>query len=101
MVSETRPRFMNWCVSLVKETVVGQIAPVREGAGGYADWLMLEVLYIKVKRGETHRSAISVLRHIPRIHDILDLYPHKERRILSIRRRQCFRPPTGEMPADI
>jgi hypothetical protein len=39
-------RFINRCVSLAKETVVGRPAPaVQKGAGGYADWVMLSILW--------------------------------------------------------
>jgi len=67
-------RFMSRCVSLAKETVVGRPAPaVRKGAGGYADWVVLATLCFKEQRGETYRSVVSVLQHMPRVCDILDL----------------------------
>ena len=38
-------RFVNRCVNLAKETVVGWAAPaVQKGAGCYADWVMLTIL---------------------------------------------------------
>lgn len=67
-------RFVNRCVSLAKETVVGRPAPpVRKGAGGFADWVMLTILCLKEQRGETYRSVIQLLRHIPRVRNSLDL----------------------------
>jgi IS5 family transposase len=67
-------RFVERCVRLAKETVVGRPAPaVRKGAGGYADWVMLAILCLKERRSETYRSVIALLRVTPRIRDHLDL----------------------------
>ena len=38
-------RFVNRCVRLAKETVVGRAAlATQKGAGAYADWVMLTIL---------------------------------------------------------
>jgi len=67
-------RFVNRCVSLAKETVVGRPAPaVQKGAGGYADWVMLTILCLKEQKGETYRSIIGLLQHMPRVRESLDL----------------------------
>lgn len=67
-------RFVEQCVTLAKETVVGRPAPaVRKGAGGYADWVMLTILCFKERRGETFRSVIGTLEHMPRVREKLDL----------------------------
>jgi hypothetical protein len=58
----------------LKESVVGWTAPaVRKRAGGFADWVMLAILCLKERRGETYRSVIALLRVTPRICDCLDL----------------------------
>jgi IS5 family transposase len=67
-------RFMKRCVSLAKETVVGRPAPaVRKGAGGYADWVMLSILCLKEKKGETFRSITGLLDGMPRVRDLLEI----------------------------
>lgn len=67
-------RFMERCVTLAKEAVVGRPAPaVQKGAGGYADWTLLAILCLKEQKGETYRSVIGLLQHMPRLQAILDL----------------------------
>lgn len=67
-------RFVNRCVSLAKEAVVGRPSPaLQRGEAGYADWVMLSILCLKERKGETYRSVISLLRHMPRVRKILDL----------------------------
>jgi hypothetical protein len=50
-------RFAQRRVSLAKEPVVGRPAPaIQNGAGGYADWVMLTILCLKERRDETYRA---------------------------------------------
>ena len=67
-------RFVERFVSLAKDTVVGRPAPaVRKDAGGFADSVMLTILCLKQKKGETYRSVIGLLHGVERTRELLDL----------------------------
>jgi hypothetical protein len=69
-------RFVSRCVSLAKETVVGRPAPaVQRVAGGYAEWVMLSILCLKERKGETYRSVIGILHAMPRVCESFDMNP--------------------------
>lgn len=67
-------RFVKRCVSLAKETVVGRPDPaVEKGNGGYADWVMIAILYLKDREEETYRSVIEWLEVADDVRRQLDL----------------------------
>lgn len=56
-------RFTKTCAQLAKETVVGRPSPaLRRGEGGFADWVMLTILCLRERDGETFRSMIDKLK---------------------------------------
>ena len=67
-------RFVEKCVQLAKETIVGRPNPaLRRGKGGYADWVMLSILCLREREGETFRSVVDKLKVMEPIRKILDL----------------------------
>ena len=56
-------RFVRTCVELAKETVVGQPSPaLKRGEGGDADWVMISILCLREREGETFRSVVDKLK---------------------------------------
>lgn len=67
-------RFVETCVQLAKETVVGRPAPaLRRGEGGFADWVILSVLCLREREGETFRSVVDKLKVIGPVRERLGL----------------------------
>jgi IS5 family transposase len=46
---------------------------VQKGAGGYADWVMLSILSLEERSGQTYRSVIGLLAAMPAGREHLDL----------------------------
>ena len=56
-------RFVRTCVELAKESVVGRPSPaLQPGEGGFADWVMLTILCLREREGETFRSVVDKLK---------------------------------------
>jgi hypothetical protein len=67
-------RFVETCVQLAKESVVGRPRPaLRRGEGGYADWIMLSILCLREREGETFRSVVDKLKVMTPIRAVLGL----------------------------
>lgn len=67
-------RFTRRCVSLAKEAVVGQPAPpLRQGEGGFADWVILAIHCLRERETETYRSVVDKLKVMGPIRDVLGL----------------------------
>lgn len=67
-------RFIDRCVSLAKEAVVGRPAGAYEpGGNGYATWVTISLYCYKQREGETYRSLIDKLKVTPVVREELDL----------------------------
>ena len=67
-------RFVRTCVQLAKETVGGRPNPaLARGEGGYADWVMLSILCLREREGETFRSVVDKLKVMGPIRAELEL----------------------------
>lgn len=67
-------RFIDRCVSLAKETVVGRPAPSFEpGGGGYATWVNICLQCYKEREGETYRSLVDKLKVTPVVREKLSI----------------------------
>lgn len=67
-------RFIDRCVGLAKEIVVGRPAPpLQRGDGGYADWVMICLHCYKKREGETYRSLVDKLKVIPIFREKLEV----------------------------
>lgn len=67
-------RFVEKCVDLAKESVVGRPSPaLRRGEGGFADWVMLSILCLREREEETFRSVVDKLKVMGPIRAILGL----------------------------
>jgi len=69
-------RFIDRCVSLAKESVVGRPAPSFEpGNDGYSTWVMICLQCYKEREGETFRSVVDKLKVTPIVREKLGLDP--------------------------
>lgn len=67
-------RFIETCVDLAKESVVGRPAPAYQpGENGYADWVMMCLQCYKEREEETFRSLVDKLKVTPAVREELDL----------------------------
>ena len=67
-------RFIETCVDLAKESVVGRPAPAYQpGKTGYADWVMICLQCYKIREGETFRSLVDKLKVTPVVRKNLDI----------------------------
>src|SRR6056297_271354 len=67
-------RFIETCVDLAKESVVGRPAPAYQpGKSGYADWVMICLQCYKIREGETFRSLVDKLKVTPVVRENLDI----------------------------
>jgi len=67
-------RFVDRCVSLAKESVVGRPEPAfAPGRGGYASWVIICLHCYKHRENETYRSLVDKLKLMPEIRQKLSL----------------------------
>ena len=65
-------RFVEHCVDLAKESVVGRPRPaLRRGEGGFANWAMLSILCLREREDETFRSVVDKLKVMGPIRAVL------------------------------
>jgi hypothetical protein len=69
-------RLVKRCASLTNETVVGRPDPaVGKGNGGFADWVIITILWLKDREEETYRSVIEWLGVADAVRRPLDTSP--------------------------
>lgn len=67
-------RFVEPCLSLAKEPIVGQPAPpFQHGNGGFADWLIITVQCLRERETETFRSVVDKFKVMGPVRDVLGL----------------------------
>jgi len=67
-------RFVKTCTDLAKESVVGRPSPaLARGEGGFANWVMLTILCVREREGETFRSVVDKLKIMEPIREVLGL----------------------------
>jgi IS5 family transposase len=61
-------RFTSRCVDLSKKAVTGDPAPpVEEGAGGYADWVIVAIHGLREYLNQPYRRLLDILQEMPGI----------------------------------